>query len=225
MMGAELYVAAGFLSGYESFHRSLPALRQRGMYAFMPRDESVASLMTAPFDLRFLGRWTTWVDLVHTGVIIGLFVAKETGPGRQYVPYRARDAVFGTSMSYGAGVGEEAAFRGWIYPALYQATSQNFLVSNAIQASLFGAMHQQSAGAFAIEIGAWAFYEGWLTRRNGWSVRESIFHHFWYDVAAFAADLLTDDRPQCEGCVVVRPPLVLTFPPISFRIPPLGASN
>src|SRR6185503_6370492 len=96
MMGAELYTAAGFLSGYESFHRALPGLRQRGMYAFMPRDEPVGSLMTAPFDVRFLGRWTTWLDLVHSAVMIGMFVARETSPGWQYRPYLARDAVFGT---------------------------------------------------------------------------------------------------------------------------------
>jgi hypothetical protein len=33
-----------------------------------------------------------------------------------------------------------------------------------------------------------------LTRRNGWSIRESIFHHFWYDVLVASATLLADER-------------------------------
>ncbi|MQA89439.1 MAG: hypothetical protein GEU90_04280 [Gemmatimonas sp.] len=39
-----------------------------------------------------------------------------------------------------------------------------------------------------------AAWEGWLTRSNGWSVRESIFHHFWYDAAVVTAALLTQER-------------------------------
>ena len=38
-------------------------------------------------------------------------------------------------------------------------------------------------------IAGWAFYQGWLTRRNGWSVRESIFQHVWYDVMAILLEL------------------------------------
>jgi hypothetical protein len=30
-------------------------------------------------------------------------------------------------------------------------------------------------------------WEGWIVRRNNWSVRESIFHHFWYDFVVLSA--------------------------------------
>ena len=43
-------------------------------------------------------------------------------------------------------------------------------------------------------IGLAGVYSGWLTRRNGWSVREAIFGHFWYDVVVATATLLRDEE-------------------------------
>jgi hypothetical protein len=69
-----------------------------------------------------------------------------------------------------------------------------------LQAGLLGLGHPQ-AGPFAVVIGGGAVYSGWLTRRNGWSVREAIFQHFWYDVAVVTASLLRDDR----GLITLAP--------------------
>jgi hypothetical protein len=57
-----------------------------------------------------------------------------------------------------------------------------------VQAAVFGLLHPD-AEWFAAVIAGWAFYQGWLTRRNGWSVRESIFQHVWYDVVVILLDL------------------------------------
>lgn len=54
---------------------------------------------------------------------------------------------------------------------------------------MFGILH----GPAGVIIGPWAAWEGWITRRNGWSIRESIFHHFWYDVAVISASIIADD--------------------------------
>ena len=220
LFGLELYSVSGYLSAYDSFHRAIPALQQRGMYPFLDeggKHESVGSLFTAPFDVRFLGRWTTWVDLAYTGAVAALLVAVETRPGKQYRPYLVRDAVFGTGVSFGAGVGEEALFRGWVYPVLYEVLDRNFLPANAIQALFFGKLHLGQAGPFAIAISGWAFYEGWLTRRNHWSIRESIFHHFWYDAVIFATTFLVEEAPVCVQCPrLLRPPVILRFPTITF---------
>lgn len=56
-------------------------------------------------------------------------------------------------------------------------------------------------------ITGWAFYEGWLTQRNDRSIRESIFHHFWYDVVISVTELLVEER---------RPVIRITLPTIRF---------
>ncbi|MBI4421578.1 MAG: CPBP family intramembrane metalloprotease [Gemmatimonadetes bacterium] len=209
-LGAQLYQTAGSLSAYDSFRRSLPSLRRVGKHQFLEHHEPLGALFTAPFDLRFLGRWTTWLELAYTGVIAVILVSEETRPGKLYQPYKARDAAFGAGLSLQAGIGEEALFRGWLYPVLHQAVGRRMWLSNSIQATTFGLLHAPNAGPFALVIAGWAWYQGWLTRKNGWSIRESIFHHFWYDVAIVTITLATDER---------APGVTLALPPMRFRAP------
>jgi Type II CAAX prenyl endopeptidase Rce1-like len=191
LAGLEIATASGFLSAYDAFHRALPSLQREGKYTFITAHESPGRVLLAPFDPQMLRRWTTWIDLAHTGIVTTILVLSETKPGKQYLPFQPHDGVFTTTLAYGAGTGEEALFRGWLYPLVYQNLGQRAWLANGIQATIFGSLHVPQAGAFAADIAAWGFYEGWLTRRNGWSVRESVFHHFWYDVAITAATFLT----------------------------------
>ncbi len=203
-IGAVLMTTAGGLSAYDAFHRSLPSLKGVGKYDFATAHDPSASLLLAPFDVRMLRRWTTWIDLAHTAVVAVILVRTETAPGARYLPFQTRDGAFVASFSYGAGVGEEALFRGWLYPMLYQNLGRRAWLANGLQAGAFGALHAPQAGAFALDIAGSAFYEGWLTRRNGWSIRESVFHHFWYDVAIGAATLLTQKSASVAVVVPVR---------------------
>jgi len=191
LAGLEIATATGFLSAYDAFHRALPSLRQAGKYSFITAHESPGRLMLAPFDVHMLGRWTTWIDLAHTAIITTALVVSETKPGKRYVPFRLHDGALTATLAYGAGTGEEAAFRGWLFPLLYQNLGRHVWLANGMQATIFGGLHVPQAGPFAADIAAWALYEGWLTRRNGWSVRESVFHHFWYDAIVIAATFLT----------------------------------
>jgi membrane protease YdiL (CAAX protease family) len=204
--GAQLIQTAGSLSAYDAFRRSLPALQRKGEYRFLSSHEPTGRLFTAPFDFRFLARWTTWTHLAFTGAVTAVVATVGNESGAQDAPFTAWDALFMTGVSLNAGVGEEALFRGWLYPVLYESIGAHAYLPNALQAAVFGALHKQ-AGPFAIIIAAWSFYEGWLTKRNGWSIRESIFHHFWYDVVVGITVLLTDEGP---------PAVTLTFPELSF---------
>jgi hypothetical protein len=203
-IGAQTAQTSGALSAYDAFHASLPALQREGKYAFVTTHDRTGSLLLAPFDIRMLGRWTTWIDLAYTSVITVILVQTNTEPGRQYVPFRTRDGVFVGALPYNAGVGEEAVFRGWVYPVLHQHTGRRAWLSNGLQAAAFGGLHVPQAKGFAAVIAGWAFYEGWLTRRNGWSIRESVFHHFWYDVAIGTATFLTQE----QASVTIRFPTV-----------------
>jgi hypothetical protein len=201
--GYHLQFAAGLTSAWDAFHRAVPALQQQGKYEFLTTRENLGDLVTAPFDFRFVQRWTTWVDLAYTGLVAGLILSERTGDQ----PLRGRDLAFATALSLNAGVGEEAFFRAWLLPLLQQNTGEQFWLSNSLQAGLFGLIHAPQAGGLAVVIAAWALYEGWLTRRNEWSVRESIFHHFWYDVAVVLASFLADET---------EPRIQLTLPTIRF---------
>lgn len=203
--GAHLTVTAGALSAYDAFRRAIPALQREGKYRFLPRDETVGDLLSAPFDVRFLSRWTTWLDLGYTAAVVGL-VLGQRDDGVGYEPFRWRDAPFVTSLSFNAAVGEEAWFRGWLLPLFHQNLGKRFWVANGLQAAIFAGLHVPQAEEVAVAIGAWALYEGWLVRRNDWSIRESVFHHFWYDVAVVTATLLLDETPEIQ----------LTFPAIRF---------
>jgi len=204
--GLQLLSGAATLSAYDAFKQALPKLQHEGKYGFVTSHAPTATLLTAPFDPEFLTRWTTWIDLGFTGVV-ALVVLSEREPGVSYEPYKTRDGAFLTGLSLTAGVGEEAMFRGWLLPLLQQNTGGRFWVSNGIQATVFGGFHIPRARGFAAVIAAWAVYEGWLTRRNGWNVRESIFHHFWHDVIVGTAEFLVDER---GSGVAVR------FPTIRF---------
>lgn len=193
-LGALLYLGAGELSAYDTFRHSARRQQAVGRYRFLTQHEPIGRLFTAPFDPEFLTRWTTWVGLAYTGAI-GLLIAND--PDRIHRSLSAGDVAFGSAVSLQAGIGEEALFRGWLYPTLYQSWGERFWPANGVQAAVFGALHPD-AGGFAAVIAGWAFYQGWLTRRNSWSVRESIFQHVWYDVVAILLEL-SDARQVTIG--------------------------
>jgi hypothetical protein len=202
-VGLHFYSSTTWLSAWDAFHRAMPAMQQQGKYKFLPaKRERISQLMLAPLDYRFLGRWTTWVDLAQTALVSGALLTLRDSAVPQY-PYLGRDAAFAVSLSASAGVGEEAFFRGYFLPVLYQKTGK-FWVANATQAAVFGVGHGPAGLVFQAPWGLW---EGWITRRNDWSIRESVFHHFWYDVAVSTAGAIAEERP-----VMVR----LRFPAITF---------
>ncbi|GBD31140.1 hypothetical protein HRbin33_00088 [bacterium HR33] len=204
--GALLVALAGYYSAYDAFSRGLPGLQAEGKYSFISRRAPLSQVLSAPFDPSFLKRWTTWLDLAYTAGIVTLLTASRTEPDKQYLPFKWHDGAFVAAIGYMPGTGEEAFFRGWLYPVLYQRFGQKFWLANSVQAAIFGSLHLPQAGTFAAAIAAWAWYEGWLTRRNGWNIRESVFHHFWYNVAVSLADFLTEQRPQVA---IQLPPIPL----------------
>jgi membrane protease YdiL (CAAX protease family) len=205
-IGLLLAQGSGEVSAYDAFHSALPALQHEGKYRFATHHASTTALLSAPFDRAFLKRWTTWIQLAYTGVLASVIV-NQRKPGVAYERYELGDAAFGTGLAFGAGVGEEALFRGWLLPLLHQNTGGRFWLANGIQATVFGGLHTPQAGGYAALIGGWALWEGWLTRRHDWNIRESIFHHFWYDAIIFAAELLAEER---------GPGVAITFPTIRF---------
>lgn len=190
--GWHLAATSGFVSAWDSFRRTVEGGRSGGRYAFYRPDEGLGDLLTAPADPDFLGRWTTWLSLAQSALVAGYVIA-DRDESREYEPFRRHDPVYVSSLSLNAAVGEEAAFRGWLLPLMTEKLGGRFWLANTLQALIFGSLHPD-AGPYALIIGAWGGYAGWQTRRNEWSLREAVFQHFWHNVLAGTATLLTDER-------------------------------
>lgn len=188
-----LSFTAGALSAWDAFHRAVPTLQSQGKYEFLEARESLGDLLTAPIDVDFLRRWTTWVNL-GLSATVATVVYTQRNRGVDHMPFEGHDAAYVGSLSYNAAVGEEALFRGWLLPVFQQKLGGSFWAGNTLQASLFGVAHAPRADWFAAVIGLSGLYDGWLTRRNRGSVREAIFGHFWYDVFVGTATMLRDPR-------------------------------
>ncbi|HXH31467.1 MAG TPA: CPBP family intramembrane glutamic endopeptidase [Bacteriovoracaceae bacterium] len=180
-LGYQLYLGAGSLSAYASF-RSAAKVRKkkRNEFAFLETDEPVNEVLLSPFHFSYFKRWTTYVPLAFASLAF-------MGRGR----YHFGDAAFAGAVSYNAGTGEEAFFRGWLMPATREATGSDFL-SNFLTAALFSAAHGTSQIMWPQFFGG--FYFGWLTQRNNWSIGESVFVHFWWDVIVIGTEIARTRR-------------------------------
>jgi len=188
------YQAAAFLSAYDAFHRSVPELQRRGEYRWLTHHEPTSRLFGAPFAFGFVKKKTTWIPLaLSLGVAVAVEGVGERGDHDTFRRFRAGDAAYVGALSYEAGVGEEAFFRGYALPLAHRRLG-SFWAANATQAALFGAMHISRDSPLPVFQTVSALYDGWLTNHNGGSVRESIFQHVWYDVIVLSVALLVEER-------------------------------
>ncbi len=191
--GLKTYDLAGSLSLYHSFQTTLLFRKQEGDYAFLPQQaETTDELMLAPFEFSNLGRWSTILPLaIGAGLVIGVG-ANDNYDTRQL---NGGDLAFASGISYNAGVGEEALFRGWMFPLLTEAYGvENVFWANLTQAAIFGAAHLSEDNRLPVFQLAAGYYFGWLAKKNAWSLREAIFVHTWWDVIVFTASFTQKNR-------------------------------
>jgi membrane protease YdiL (CAAX protease family) len=200
LLGLQVAFDAGLVSAYDSFHRSMPALRERGRYEFLATHEPTGRLFDAPFEFSYLRRKRTWIPLLVVGALAGSAVLADRGagadPGQEFVPFEVHDPLFAAAVSYNAGVAEEAFFRGWLLPVLHQRSGGKYWLANSLQALLFAGAHYSEDNRAPWPQLLFGLYQGHVTRKNGGSVRESIFQHVWYDVIVISAVLLTETQDR-----------------------------
>jgi membrane protease YdiL (CAAX protease family) len=190
LAGLQLTQSAGFMSAYDSFHRSLPALQRRGRYTFLKAHEPLGRVFAAPFDLGLIRKKTVWMPLAGLTLLAGgLVAATRHGEDDPFARVRSHDVVFGGQLSYQAGVAEEALFRGYLLPVLQQQTGEAKM-ANIIQAAIFGGLHYSKDNPVPVIQTALGFLTGAVAQKRGGSIREGVFLHFWWDVAAVTAELL-----------------------------------
>jgi membrane protease YdiL (CAAX protease family) len=182
MYGMQLYMFSGELSAFASFQTAVQTLKPLGQYGFITHhEESVSEILVAPFQFEHVLRPTTFIPLALLAGVAA--TGLDTGDGVDFA-----DSVFIGGVSYNAGVGEEAFFRGYLMPYMRQSWNSDFW-SNSAQAVVFGAAHYSSANPFPLAQALMGFYLGWLTQRNGWSVSQSAFLHAWWDVLALGSQI------------------------------------
>lgn len=191
LWGMKTYDLAGSLSLYHAFRTTLISRQKRGDFAFMPTvGETTDELMVAPFNFSNLGRWTTIVPLA-----LGLGLVIYSGANDDYHTrdLTAGDIAFAGGISYNAGVGEEALFRGWMFPLLVEGFGSSFW-GNMAQSAIFAAAHISSDNPVPIPQFLAGYYFAWLAKRNNWTLQESIFVHTWWDVIVFTASFTQGDK-------------------------------
>lgn len=188
--GRQLTMASG---GYSAYHSFRTAVRTRPSdYSFMDisKEDTPKDLFQAPFKMQFLTKPTTFIPLgTFAAVLSGLYFLDRDRHFRSGGVLSKTTFVTGTS--YLAGTWEEAAFRGWLLPAWQQSMNNSYAWANLAQGTLFGAVHYSSQNKFPVFQTLFGLYAGYLTKENGYSIQESTFIHFWWDVLALGFGVLT----------------------------------
>lgn len=169
----QYYLVAGGLSAYASFQSSVKYKKEiLGEYKFIEKQETVDEILTAPFEFKYFKRSTTYVPLILVSLL--------TTPS--FKGLNSSNVFLTGARSYNAGVWEEAAYRGWMLPALYENTD-SFLLSNSMTSLTFAATHGLNSWPQLIA----GYYLGWLVKSNQWSLKEAVFLHVWWDVIAIGS--------------------------------------
>lgn len=191
------------------------SLGERELYA---SQDSLAELISAPFNLDVLREPTIWAGLlIDAGVAIGLgIIINHVGNIHAGDPANIFGAVLDPPVGYplaGAAltglyehvaIGEETFYRGFLQSSFSRSIGETagWLLSDA----MFGATHILNISSLPSKdretylavsvpyITLSGLYLGWLYRHHGYRLVYPVAEHFWYDFALSAVDFALDPR-------------------------------
>ncbi len=187
MLASQYITSVGAMSAWQSFRTVVETHRDGGRFEFLKEEETPMDLLAAPFDFSHLQRKTTWIPLL-VAAGIGALVPQSLTDDYKRDPYSSSDAFYASAISYNAGVSEEALFRGYLQPVIYDSWRSS-LGSNLVQAVVFGLAHRATIDRPFVQAGM-GFYLGWLHEKRDWTLSGSIFVHAWWDVIALSSNYL-----------------------------------
>lgn len=192
-VGLLAYQLAGSFSAHHAFRTMVRSRKPDGEYDFLKFEETPTELMLAPFRFDFLIRPTTLLPLAAMAFLVFHVIPKDNGDKVNFGQVSAGDAGFTGVVSYGAGTGEEALFRGTLMPILQEKwREKNPILSNLAVSGLFALAHldlEDPSVPWVQFLGG--LYLGWVCQFRDWSLAESIFIHTWYDVIVISAAYAT----------------------------------
>jgi uncharacterized protein len=194
-LGGEFWKVAMGLSSFHSFKTAANSRKED--FPYLKVEETPSDLALSPINFSYLSRPTTYLGiagiLVADVLIASLMNYDDNGDTSWHV--KGTDFLFAGALSAGAGISEEAVFRGWLMPATNYYVDSPW-VSNLITAVLFGAAHLGGDNTFPLPQALAGYYFGWVAQRNDWAIGESIFIHTWVDVIAFLAGYASSDDDE-----------------------------
>jgi hypothetical protein len=209
-LASQYITAIGGLSAWHSFRTVVESHRPSGHFDFLQEEETPMDLLAAPFQFSHLQRQTTWIPLL-VAAGIGALVPNVLHEDYQRDPYSTSDALYASAISYNAGVSEEALFRGYLQPVLYDGWRSS-LGANAVQSVIFALAHRATVERPIAQAGM-GFYLGWLQEKRNWTLSESIFIHAWWDVIALSSSYVFRLKDEKRG-----PPPVIWLPAFSVLL-------
>jgi len=216
MLGLQTYQASGGMSLYHTFRSAVWQRQKFGQYAFLTRSETPVQLMTAPFDFQYLKRPSTYIPLAIGG-LASWYLASHPPKGYTKSRLQREDPMFATAFSFNAGAHEEAMFRGWIMPVIYDKGLSGPWV-NVTQATLFALAHLGSTNIPLPQFFL-GLHLGNVTLKNQWTLSEAVFIHVWWDIIAFLSSYSYEKTNQDQVGTsnqekAFRRPVPLILPPI-----------
>ncbi len=224
-LAVQFAVAAQNTLMYSVFdaYRTARLLRHNQDYKYEVSDESLGSLLLAPFTPSVLKSPWVWAGvplMVAAGVGLSLALTDDATSDRTLfdpggVNFLGRRFGRGTGFALGSGyfaalfapvgVGEEALFRGVLLPSL----SESFGVGWGLTLSslLFGAAHignfsgatgyQYDKALFAVPfITLGGAYMGLVATRHNFTLARSVAIHFWYNFLLSTVDFVLNPDHQ-----------------------------
>ncbi len=164
------------ISVYNAFRDAVDTYQGSGEFDFLKERESTSDLLLSPFRFDHLAKPTTLGYLLMQGLST-YFVVDERLKNRDKFEARKLTGYhmgMRVPLHFGASIGEETVYRGWMMPLMQHATGNRW-VANGLQSALFGLVHDGNFGGHAL----FGFYTGWVVQRNGGQLSESIFAHAW----------------------------------------------
>jgi membrane protease YdiL (CAAX protease family) len=198
---------SGGFSAYQAFRTAVRTQKPAGRFQFLRREESMSSVLLAPFHFQYLARPTTVMPLLFGGWVVRAIYTNPLYRPRQPT---ADDALYTGVFSWGAGTHEEAFFRGWLMPVMNDAWDSPFW-SNVATGALFGAAHMGTISVPWPQT-VMGCYFGWLTQRRDWTIGEAVFVHAWWDVLALGLPYVIDDKSSSAVRMpIMLPPFKMVF--------------
>jgi membrane protease YdiL (CAAX protease family) len=215
LLGQLLAQGASGMSAWHAFRTAAESRRAGGQYGFLATTETPADVLLAPFAFHHLRESTTLIPLGVAAALSGLILASEPPEGTERAAFTGADGVFTAAYSWNAGTHEEALFRGWLMPVMYEYWDNGF-VANLVQSVLFAAAHLGTNPQPIPQLFL-GYHLGYVSQKRRWTLSEAVFIHTWWDVIAFGIAYhykQSEPEPLAHATPPRLPNPVLWLPPL-----------
>ena len=175
---------------HTTFYSIYSAYRDAGGISDSRKDETFLNLAAAPFRPKYLMDPHVFIPLA---ILLGAFATTPaSGPYTLVSPGMKSSGYLGfyvTTISFNAGVGEEAFFRGY----LNHSISSNYspMTGGLISGTLFGLAHLGNGKSLGdvIPQTLFGYYFAYMHYKNNYDIGPGIALHFWWDLIIFGFSL------------------------------------